>query len=270
MPQYSFKTAGEMKQMMRLPCNYVHDGFYLHQSNEILHQVYHSLLEMDDSVVPLMIEVGGHDGITKSISLKASICLEMNVLLIEASPPNFNILKRSRSYDTTVSAALCNQEFALIAENTANTGETHIGENGKYKVNCTSLDAEIERIQAKIEAERGSKRVELIFLVLDVEKHEVEALKGLTKYTPRKAMIETTHLPTADMVWILEWAAKKGLRGQPCDAYSIAATDTCYNFGVDRTKAKTSYELLYTARKSLVKHSYLTSEVSKAYMFYGE
>ena len=133
MPQYSFKTAGEMKQMMRLPCNYVHDGFYLHQSNEILHQVYHSLLEMDDSVVPLMIEVGGHDGITKSISLKASICLEMNVLLIEASPPNFNILKRSRSYDTTVNAALCNQEFALIAENTANTGETHIGENGKYK-----------------------------------------------------------------------------------------------------------------------------------------
>ena len=112
--------------------------------------------------------------------------------------------------------------------------------------------------------------MELIFLVLDVEKHEVEALKGLTKYTPSKAMIETKHLPTADKVWILEWAAKKGLRGQPCDAYSIAATDTCYNFGVDRTKAKTSYELLYTARKSQVKDTYLTSEASKAYMFYGE
>ena len=79
---------------MRLPCNYVHDGWYIEDSNEVLnYQVYQSLITMnDDDDIPVMIECGGHDGITKSISLKSSICLNMNTLLIEGSPTNFNAM----------------------------------------------------------------------------------------------------------------------------------------------------------------------------------
>jgi len=60
---------------MELPCNYIHDGFYLRDSNVALNEVYMTLVDMieknnstqADKIIPLVVEVGGHDGITKSI-----------------------------------------------------------------------------------------------------------------------------------------------------------------------------------------------------------
>lgn len=263
------RTVGEMKRMLRLPCNFIHDGLYLGEGNEVLNQVYTTLQQLDDDVVPVVLEAGAHDGITKSISLKCSACLFMNTLLIEASPQNFNVLSKSRPYDRTVNAALCNEDFVMFEENAHNSGESHIGSRGA-KVPCTSIDAELDKLKGELpESARG--KLQLIFLVLDVEKHEVDALKGLEKHTPTKAMIETIHLPQADTDWIDQWASRHGLSGKRCDEYKeIAHTDICYNFDPDRFAAAHSKDLLYAARKAHPENSYETSKVVKAYHYYGE
>mmetsp|Transcript_34728 Transcript_34728/g.76014 ORF Transcript_34728/g.76014 Transcript_34728/m.76014 type:complete len:329 (-) Transcript_34728:613-1599(-) len=263
------RTVGEMKQLVRLPCNFIHDGLYLGEGNEVLNQIYESLQQLDDDVVPVLIEAGAHDGITKSISLKSSACLFTNTLLIEASPENYKVLSKSRKYDRTVHAALCNQDFVMIEENALNSGESHIGTRG-VKVPCTSLDTELDKLQSELpESQRDKLR--LVFLILDVEKHEVDALKGLERHPPVKAMIETIHLPPDDTDWIAQWATRHGLSGKRCDAYQeIAHTDMCYNFGPDRFTSPFSKDLLYTARKAHPKNSFHTSEVAKAYHYYGE
>uniref|UniRef100_A0A7S0B1T5 Methyltransferase FkbM domain-containing protein n=2 Tax=Minutocellus polymorphus TaxID=265543 RepID=A0A7S0B1T5_9STRA len=263
------RTVGEMKRMVRLPCNFIHDGLYLGEGNEVLNQVYATLQQLDDDVIPVVIEAGAHDGITKSISLKCSACLFMNTLLIEASPENYEILSKSRAYDRTVHAALCNQDFAMIEENALNSGESHIGTRG-VKVPCTSLDAELDKLKNEVrESER--EKIQLVFLILDVEKHEVDALKGLERHAPIKAMIETIHLPQDDTDWIARWASRHGLSGKRCDVYKeIAHTDICYNFGPDRFESVHSKDLLYTARKAHPQNSYKTSEVAKAYHYYGQ
>ncbi|MGK3762146.1 MAG: hypothetical protein ACI8RD_014464 [Bacillariaceae sp.] len=48
-------------------------------------------MQMSDDVIPVLVECGGHDGITKSLTLKASMRLNMNTMLIEGSPFNFNV-----------------------------------------------------------------------------------------------------------------------------------------------------------------------------------
>ena len=73
-----FKTLSEMMNTMELPCNYIHDGFYLRDSNVALNEIYLTLVDMiekynstqAEKIIPLVVEVGGHDGITKSISLR--------------------------------------------------------------------------------------------------------------------------------------------------------------------------------------------------------
>jgi len=263
------RTVGEMKRMVRLPCNFIHDGLYLGEGNEVLNQVYTTLQQLDDDIIPIVIEVGAHDGITKSISLKCSACLFMNTLLIEASPRSYQVLSKSRPYDRTVNAALCNEEFVMIEENAQNSGMSHIGTQGA-KVVCTSIDAELRKLKSEL-PESARQNLQLVFLILDVEKHEVDALKGLEKHSPTKAMIETTHLPQSDTDWIAKWASRHKLSGKRCDAYKeIAYTDMCYNFGPDRFEAAHSKDLLYAARKAHPENSYDTSKVSKAYHYYGE
>ena len=70
------------------PCNYAHDGYYFRESNTIMEQVYQTLLELDDDDIPVVIECGGHDGISKTLSLNPSVCFHMNTFLIEANPSN--------------------------------------------------------------------------------------------------------------------------------------------------------------------------------------
>jgi hypothetical protein len=136
--QQEFLTVGEMKRVMRLPCNYVHDGFYIGGSNEVVNQVYQTIMKLDDDIIPVVIESGGHDGITKSLSLKASMCLQVNTMLIEASPSNYNVLKQTRKYDLTVNAALCEQDYVELEENQVNSGETCIFD-GKASANKTTV-----------------------------------------------------------------------------------------------------------------------------------
>jgi hypothetical protein len=125
-PLLSFKTVGEIKQTMTLPCHYIHDGFFVPHSNEIANQVYQTLMDLPDDTVPLMIEVGGHDGITKSMSLKVSRCLGVNTMLVEASPSNYRVLEKARRYDHTVNAALCEGDFAKMEESERNSGQSKL------------------------------------------------------------------------------------------------------------------------------------------------
>jgi hypothetical protein len=170
-------TVGEIKRTMRLPCNYVHDGFYLKDPNECLNQVYQVLQQLDDDDIPVLIEVGGHDGITKSISLKSSICLNVNTLLIEGSPTNYNIIRQTRAYyyDDVVNAALCNGESVLMTNNPTNTGQNMVARSaGKntVQVRCTSLDAELDALVP----ENQRHRLKIVHMILDFEGHEVHAI----------------------------------------------------------------------------------------------
>jgi hypothetical protein len=263
-------TVREMKEQMRLPCNFVHDGYYISDSNEVLNQVYQSLLELDDSVVPVLVECGGHDGITKSQSLKASICLSMNTLLIEASPTNYNVLKQSRSYDFTVNAALCDGDSTQLIEEAVNSGETHVGaENveGTVTVKCTSIDAELDKLRAMLPSEQRDN-IKLIFLVLDIEGHEAVAIHGIQKYSPQKAFLEMKMLSAPDRDEINSWAVHHNLNRSD---RMRNQQDTCYNFDPLITdKPNHLKKLLYGARSAVPKHDYKTSEASKAYMFYGK
>ena len=272
-------TVGEMKQTMKLPCNYVHDGFFVPHSNEITNQVYQTIMEMDDDeIVPVVIEVGAHDGITKSMSLKASMCLQANVLLIEASPTNYKVLEKSRSYDTTVNAALCQGEYAELEESEKNSGQSHIlqqgeqpGETKTVRVPCTTLDKELDKLRATLPVHLRSK-MELVFLVLDVEGVEAEAVKGLRRWSPRKAYIEWTRVSDEDDKDMMNWAEGHNLKGDYCGPLE---RDKCFNFHPtlffgDNKPAPWMKDVFYGARVEVPEHSAKTSKVSPSYLFYGE
>lgn len=262
-------TVRQMKERMVLPCNYVHDGFYLKDSNEVLNQVYQSLMELDDDIIPVVIECGGHDGITKSQSLKSSRCLAMNTLLIEASPSNYNILKQTRSYDFTVNAALCSGESVQLVESAVNSGQTHIAsekEKGVVSVKCTSIDAEVDKLRDMLPVEQQNK-LQLIFLVLDIEGHEAIAIDGIQKYSPQKVFVEMKSKSQPDTEKIGRWAEQHGLTGDYC----INSQDVCYNFHpVIKDQPDHLKSLLYGARTKIPINTYKTSEASQAYMFYGK
>jgi len=220
-------TAGEMKRFMRLPCNYVHDGFYLSDSNEMANQVYQSLMELKDDAIPLVIEVGGHDGITKSLSLKSSICFRMNTMLIEASPSNYKVLQKARNYDITINKALCEDdvENIVMIENTANSGENkivnrdHVEANekkknkksgGRISVTCTSIDQELDKLALQLPISQRGKLF-ILLLILDVEGYETTAIDGINKYSPKKVYIETNKLDEEQQIQIQEWAESHGL-----------------------------------------------------------
>jgi FkbM family methyltransferase len=268
-------TVRQMKERMKLPCNYVHDGFYVFDSNEVLNQVYQSLMELDDDVIPVLVECGGHDGITKSLTLKASVCLAMNTLLIEASPSNYNILKQTRGHDFTVNAALCNGESVELIEYHSNSGQTSIASAGttvKRKrsqtpvtAKCTSIDAELDKLKTTLPEDQRDKLV-LEFLVLDVEGHEPYAIDGIQKYRPSKVLMETKMLSETDQDKINNWASQHNLQGQ-----EYGGNDHSYNFH-PRIKEKPKHlkSLFYGARSKIPGDTYVTSEASQAYMFYGE
>lgn len=262
-------TAGQMKQKMKLPCNYVHDGFYLKDSNEVLNQVYQSLMELDDDAVPVIVECGGHDGISKSLSLKSSTCLAMNTLLIEASPSNYNILKQTRSYDLTVNAALCDGDSVELVENAGNSGGTHVAtgeQQGTVSVRCTSLDAELDKLQDLLPAEQRSK-LQLIFLVLDIEGHEIFAIDGIQKYSPQKVFMEVKYKNPTDSEKLQAWARRHALTGENC----LSSQDKCYNFHpLVKDEPPHLKALMYGARSEIPEHTYRTSVASKAYMYYGQ
>lgn len=271
------KTLSEIMNTMELPCNYVHDGFYLKDSNVVLNEIYLTLVDMfdkknstqADKLIPLVVEVGGHDGITKSISLKASQCLKANTLLVEASPLNYNILKKSRAYDSTVNAALCEDDYANLVDNPMNSGETktfdktHQQKQQTTRVPCTTLDDEIDHMKISLPLEY---EIVLIFLVLDIEGNEPTAIKGMNKYIPKKAMIETKHAGEGPNP-VEEWAKKYNLIGKDC------GSDECFNFTPGSFSSDEDYwhpRVFYGARKSIPTNTYKTSEQSKSYMHYGK
>lgn len=269
----TFQTVGDTRRLMQLPCNYVHDGRYIEESNEVLHQVYQTLTEFEDEdIVPVFIEVGGHDGITKSISLKSSVCLHVNTILIEASRVNYQVLERARPRDTTIHAALCEEGTTEIqlAEDRGNTGKSHVtlkGSRNTYTVPCTTLDQELDRFAQALPAEYRNK-VQLVFLVLDIEGFEVTALKGLSKYHFKKAMIETKQQSRKQLAWLKEYTKTDDAVG--CNYFHLNEQDTCYNFHPEIRKSSVSKELLYTARSSFVPNNAKTSVASKHYWFYGQ
>jgi FkbM family methyltransferase len=272
-------TLGEMKRTMKLPCNYVHDGFFVPHSNEITNQVYQTLMELDDDdIVPVVIEVGAHDGITKSMSLKTSMCLQANVLLIEASPTNYKVLEQARSYDTTVNAALCEGEYAELEESEKNSGQSHILQGDELskrtrtvRVPCTTLDKELDKLKAKLPLRLRSK-MQLVFLVLDVEGVEATAVKGLKRYSPKKAYIEWTRVSDEDNRDMMRWATGHNLKGDYCGPLK---RDKCFNFHQtlffgDNEPLPWMRDVFYGARMEHPEHSATTSKVSKSYIFYGE
>lgn len=277
--QHEFLTVGEIKQFMRLPCNYVHDGLYLQESNNVLNQVYQTIIkDLDDDIIPLVIESGGHDGITKSLSLKASICLNVNTMLIEASPTNYNILKHTRKYDRTVNAALCEQDYVEMEENEMNSGQSHVVQQQPQsahdtttlltkevvRVSCTSIDSELDKIRDTLPAHQQSK-LQLVFLILDIEGFEPTAARGLQRYSPHQAMIEWKHLRPDQRDELTAWASKHGLVGHDC------GQDRCFNFHANElSEANDSMrEVFYGARKRHPQNTPKTSTASKAYYFYG-
>lgn len=273
---------------MTLPCNYVHDGFFVPHSNEITNQVYQTLMELkDDDIVPVFIEVGGHDGITKSMSLKVSRCLNVNTMLIEASPSNYKVLKKARSYDLTVNAALCEGDYAEMEESDKNSGQSKLHRSGSstrvqtVKVPCTTIDQEMDKLKAMLPPHLQPK-LELVFLVLDVEGFEPIAIKGLNEYSPMKAYIEWTRVSKEDNERMLKWATWHNLQGDFCGPLE---RDMCFNFhptlfftqvGVeDEEEAKPlvqrwSKDVFYGARFEVPKDTHVTSRASESYMFYGE
>uniref|UniRef100_A0A7S4JSV5 Methyltransferase FkbM domain-containing protein n=1 Tax=Odontella aurita TaxID=265563 RepID=A0A7S4JSV5_9STRA len=265
-----------MKEQMRLPCNYIHDGWYIEDSNEVLNQVYQSLITMNDDDIPVMIECGGHDGITKSISLKSSICLNMNTLLIEGSPKNFNVLHQTRKYDFTVNAALCDGDYVEMVDNSKNSGQTRVASNGEdlsgnnifsSKIKCTSIDNELDKLRDTLPESQRDK-LKLVFLVLDVEGHEPVAIKGIKRYKPQKVMMEWKHLKSEDQTLVNDWAGQHGLVVRGNDGWH---DDRRWDYDASMLdKPKHMKKLFYGARKKHPKATWKTSEVTEAYMFYGE
>lgn len=274
-------TVKEIKDSMRFPCNYVHDGFYLSASSECVNQVYQVLQTLQDDDVPVLVEVGGHDGITKSISLKASICLNVNTLLIEASPYNFNILKKSRAYDYTVNAALCEGESAVIQENPVNSGESKLADvhqafsifriwegsaskGSTFEISCTTLDDQLDELWSKAAPPGIDKsRLKLVHLILDVEGNEPIAIKGIQRYSPMQVSMETKFLDYKSRRAIDQWAEQHKLK-----LVNKKGDDSQYNFFTN--SFQDNPELFYGARHKVPQNIYKTSLASKAYLFYGQ
>lgn len=279
---YRLLTVREIKERMVLPCNYVHDGYYVTDSNEILNQVHQSLLyHLQDDVIPVVVECGGHDGITKSQTLKVSRCLSMNTLLIEGSPSNYRVLERTRgSYDRTVHAALCEGESTQLVEHQINSGETHVLRGAReaekladttqlVTAPCTSVDAELDKLRQSL-PRRQQDKLQLIMLVLDIEGHEGTAIDGVQKYTPHKVFMEEKHLSKPDREKVATWAQSHNLK-----AGCSKRQDTCYNFdpSINDGQQKSSERLqalLYGARLRVPTNTYRTKEASQSYMFYGQ
>lgn len=271
-------TAGEMKSLMRLPCNYAHDGFYYRESNEVLNQVYLSLMELEDDDIPVVVECGGHDGITKSLSLKSSVCLHMNTLLIEGSPANYNILKKAREYDYTVQAALCSGDTVEMAVSKTNSGEAHVlssreGPKETMKVNCTSIDNELDNVKATLPPDQQDK-LKFLFLVLDVEGHEGTAIDGIKKYSPKKAFMELGKIREDEKAKLDDWIKYHHLKDTRHNVQ-----DTWFNAESFLTARKKddgwqmpshARTVFYAARKKPPAHHVYTGLVSPAYLFYGE
>jgi len=271
------KTVGQIKQTAQLPCNYVHDGYYLEESNELLHQVYQTVFHdlQDEDAIPVVVEVGGHDGITKSLSLKASRCLGVNTILIEASPKNYGILAQSRAYDRTVNAALCDVDFVEIVDVAKNSGQTRVVETeqgvgggisksknaGAARIACTTIDKELDQLRASLPARYQDKLV-LAFLVLDVEGHEAIALRGIQKYTPRKMTMESNKFSKDEASQLEAFQTRHHLKAESC-----YYADQCYNF---QNKGQYDPRVFYAARKKIPKHTAATSSVAEAYHFYGQ
>ena len=264
-------TLTEILDHAELPCDYIHDGFYLEESNIVLEEVYKTLTELFDQqrhpskVVPVFAEIGGHDGITKSISLKSSRCLHANTLLIEASPLNYKTLRKARAYDTTVNAALCDGDFVDISDHEANSGQTKLVLDKTdtlkrtARVPCTKLDDEIEAMRKTLPGGGRDYEMKLVFLVLDVEGNEEMAVRGIQQYPPLKAMVESKF---GDRGGIEKWANNHGLVGADCD------DNTCYNYNPKEIQYPPN--VFYGARNKIPKNFPGTRVVSKAYMHYGE
>lgn len=262
------KTVAAIKHSAKFPCNYVHDGFYLKESNELLHQVYQTVFEdLDDDQIPIVIEVGGHDGITKSLSLKASACLGVNTMLIEASPKNYGILSKSRAYDRTVNAALCKLgTFVEIEDVEHNSGQTKVletadGKGGSSKVRCTSIDQELDVLRESLPKQYQDKLV-LAFLVLDVEGHEAIAMRGIQKYSPRKMTVEVNKFLPEEKIQLANFEKRHRLVGKNC-----YHADMCYNF---KETDNYSPNVFYAARKNIPQSTPATAKVAPAYHFYGQ
>eukprot|EP00566_Odontella_aurita_P021770 CAMPEP_0113527358 /NCGR_PEP_ID=MMETSP0015_2-20120614/1253_1 /TAXON_ID=2838 /ORGANISM="Odontella" /LENGTH=230 /DNA_ID=CAMNT_0000425787 /DNA_START=288 /DNA_END=977 /DNA_ORIENTATION=+ /assembly_acc=CAM_ASM_000160 len=230
---------------------------------------------MNDDDIPVMIECGGHDGITKSISLKSSICLNMNTLLIEGSPKNFNVLHQTRKYDFTVNAALCDGDYVEMVDNSKNSGQTRVASNGEdlsgnnifsSKIKCTSIDNELDKLRDTLPESQRDK-LKLVFLVLDVEGHEPVAIKGIKRYKPQKVMMEWKHLKSEDQTLVNDWAGQHGLVVRGNDGWH---DDRRWDYDASMLdKPKHMKKLFYGARKKHPKATWKTSEVTEAYMFYG-
>jgi hypothetical protein len=218
---------------------------------------------------------------------KSSRCLHVNTLLIEASPSNYKILEQTRAYDTTVNAALCDDhddddQYILLKDNPRNSGASRVvavsqqlrQEAVTAQVPCTTLDKELDAMMLtslvssspdnQQQTALSKSKLRLLFLVLDVEGHEPVAIRGLTKHTPQKVMMETEQLSLTDQDAVHEWATTQHNLGTG----RACGDDTCYNFS---GKNKQQQQLLlYGARHSVPADTYKTSEASQAYMYYGE
>ena len=191
--------------------------------------------------------------------------------LIEASLSNYAVLQKSRAYDTTVNAALCDSDFVDLIDHPINSGETKLIANGKSgknlaataRVACTTLDDEIDAMRRTLPGFGKEYTMALIFLVLDVEGSEEVAINGIQRYAPSKAMVETLwSVRSGTTVPIAKWATKHGLVG------TTGSQDMLFNFDTTIREKNHPQNVFYGARKSIPKDIYKTSEVTPAYMYY--
>jgi hypothetical protein len=199
----------------------------------------------------------------------------MNTLLVEASPTNYQLLRESRAYDYIVHAALCDNTQATvdIAENAKNSGENKISRVETKRgsdftttvtttnVKCTTIDAELDKLRATLPANKQDK-LQLAFLVLDVEGFETIAITGIQKYAPLKAMIETKSQTQAQLGKLSGWAHQHNLQSQDC------RYDTCYNFAPPLS-GQARRELFFGSRRYTPENTWMTSTVHEAYNFFG-
>jgi len=139
-------------------------------------------------------------------------------------------------------------------------------QQGTVSVRCTSLDAELDKLQALLPAEQRNK-LQLIFLVLDIEGHEIYAIDGIQKYSPKKVFMEVKTENPTDSEKFKAWAQQHSLTGEYC----ISKQDQCFNFHpLIKEQPHHLKALMYGARSKIPENTYRTSEASKAYMFYGQ
>ena len=110
--------------------------------------------------------------------------------------------------------------------------------------------------------------LKLIFLVLDVEGHEPVAIKGNKRYKPHKVMMEWKNLGSEDKTLVDDWAKQHGLVVSGNDG---RYADRRWDYDASMLeKPKHLKKLFYGAREKHPAATWKTSEVSEAYMFYGQ